>query len=495
MDENKRKVKPPVTQEVIFKIMMTITFGVSSVFFVKNLVGKNTQGMLIIGACLFVFTVIALLMNKLRTKQYTKQFILSICLVVLVFVISANSGNFYSDDFPLFLALIALSGLYLEPRYTQVQAVLITIVLLVLYYMHPEKADPFSQYMMCVVLLDVAAYIIYLVIKRGRAFIEISDVRAEEAKQLLGSMKNVGEELQENYINSSNRLQSLKSVNNRLEENTDELFKGSGHVRQSARELESTFGTAHEQIRTTGGKIDALNQDINHVETALDENNRKLKQMGEQIGLVSSTVHETAQVFAQLQNQVQEISALANQLGSIAFNTRILALNASVEAARAGHHGAGFAVVASEVQGLAAESDRCSKDVSQVVEGIKNQIEITSKQMSDSARMIASSQETMASMIKGFEDLMQQFEELYQNVSEQNENVRNVDSVFGELEFKVKDMDSSTASNQAAVETIVDAIHAYKQHMNMIVDDTKQIQKLSAAMIEAVNDSEQAAHL
>ena len=87
MDENKRKVKPPVTQEVIFKIMMTITFAVSAVFFVKNLVGKNTQAMFIIGACLLVFTVIAVLMNKMRTKQYTKQFILSICLVVLVFCI------------------------------------------------------------------------------------------------------------------------------------------------------------------------------------------------------------------------------------------------------------------------------------------------------------------------------------------------------------------------------------------------------------------------
>lgn len=98
-------------------------------------------------------------------------------------------------------------------------------------------------------------------------------------------------------------------------------------------------------------------------------------------------------------------------------------------------------------------------------------------------------------MIQGFEDLMKQFEELYRNISEQNENVRNVDAVFGELEFKVKDMDNSTVSNQAAVETIADAIHAYKQHMNMIVDDTKQIQKLSAAMIEAVNHSEQAVKL
>lgn len=484
MQKKKEKTKGPVTQEVIFKIMMMTTYAVASVFFLENVFSKNVQSMLIIGGALLAFTIITLVMRRMNFSQYTKQFVLCICLVLLVFAISANVGTFYSDDFPLFLALIGLSGLYLEPRYTQVQGILITIILIVLYVMHPEKADPFSQYFMCVLLLDVAAITIYLTIKRGRAFIEISQLREAEAAQLVSSMKSVGEELKENYIQSTNRLAGMKAVNLRLEENTDGLTSGSEEIQRGTQELENSFSIAHTHIRNTGGKIEVLNQDIKKVEVALEENKAYLQNMGEQVALVSQAVHMTTEVFTQLEKQVREISSLTEQLSTIAFNTNILALNAAIEAARAGEYGSGFAVVADEVQSLAAKSDTCSNNVSDVVTGMQNQIALTASRMSESAQIILSSQQTMECMEKSFQNLMTQFDDLYKNIAEQNENVLDVDNVFETLEQKVAEMENCSQSNQATVESIVAAIRDYKQYTDMIVEDTKQIQKLSASMVD-----------
>ena len=53
-------------------------------------------------------------------------------LVILVLFISLNSGSYYSDDFPLYLALIALTGMYLEPKCTLVQAVAIDVALVIM---------------------------------------------------------------------------------------------------------------------------------------------------------------------------------------------------------------------------------------------------------------------------------------------------------------------------------------------------------------------------
>ena len=118
-----------------------MTFGVGSVFFLKNLLTKSFQGALAVGICLVVFAVVVTGMKKMQVPQVKQQLILCICLVFLTFFISANSGNYYSDDFPLFLAVLSLSGLYLEPSYTKYQTILITVLLLILYFLHPEKQN------------------------------------------------------------------------------------------------------------------------------------------------------------------------------------------------------------------------------------------------------------------------------------------------------------------------------------------------------------------
>ena len=107
-----------IDQEKIFKIMLTMTFLVSGVFFLKNVFSWGVAGAIAIGACLAVFSIVTVAMNKMNVSQYTKQLVLCIMLPLVVFFISIFSGNYYSDDFPLFLAVVGLSGIYLEPTYT-----------------------------------------------------------------------------------------------------------------------------------------------------------------------------------------------------------------------------------------------------------------------------------------------------------------------------------------------------------------------------------------
>lgn len=483
-----KRSKSPASAKAIFKIMMYLTFAVSGVFFVKNLLSHSYQSALIIGGCLAVFSLIVLLMNKLKMSDYTKQFILSIALVILVFIISANSGNFYSDDFPLYLALMGLTGLYLEPRYTQAQAVLITIFFAALYMMHPEKADPLGQYIMCVVVFNVAAYTIYMTIRRGRAFIDISESKAAETQKLLDSMQTVGQELQDNYENSAQRLSLMQNANQQLEENASELTNGALEVQQEVQDVVSTCSVVHDKMQLTESTIEELNREVKNVEAALAQSKEDMARMDELMKSVNQTVSETAQVFAQLQQQITEIASVTAQLNTISFNTKMLALNASIEAARAGEAGAGFAVVATEVQDLAVESDHCSKQVGSIVQDMIAQIEITTTHLTDSEKVISDSQATLAGLENGFGDVIEQFETLYQNIEEQNNNISEVDTLFESLKNKVSDMNSCSERNCQAVDTIAEAIDSYKTNMDMVIRDTKQIHELSASMLSISNE-------
>ena len=485
------KFKKPIGEDSIYKLMLIITFVVAGVFFVKNVISLSISGMIAIGGCLLVLGIALFIMKMIKLNKRKKQLVVCIMLMFVVFVISLFSGNFYSDDFTLYLAVIALSGLYLEPIITKVQAVLVNVLLALQYIINPGKADPLSQYIMCMVLTTLTVILFLQVIKRGRSFIQVGIERSDEAEGLVASITKAGTELQENCETSAKRVEGLKDASDKLEERTRELKDGSDNIIESAKDIVHSFDDVHETVQSTGEQISIMNTEVKRVEDALAENKKNMKEMSQQMNSVKQAVDEANEVFAKLQKQIQEISAVTDQLNGIATSTNMLALNASIEAARAGQSGAGFAVVASKVQELAVDSNRCSSQVVEVVTAMQSQIEITTEQLGESTDAIDSSIGALEGLQNSFDDLTVQFEALYDNIEAQNVNVSKMDSEINQLETRINEMSACTEENQAYVEEIASAVEMYKSHMQLVVNDTQQVNDLSASMLAISKEREQ----
>lgn len=484
MEGKQKKHKQPVSPEIIFKIMLGVTFAVATIFLAKNVMLGETTAAAVIAVCLLVFGLCMFIIQKKRAGEFAKQLAVSLGIMIVVFVISLFSGDFYSDDFSMFLAVIALSGMYLQPNITRIQAVFAVILLSVMYMIHPEKADPFGQYFMCIAITCLGAFLFCQTIKRGRDYIELGKERAEEAELLVNSIVHNGEALKRNFETSFEHIENMESVNQRLYINAEELTTGSNSINIGTREVSDSCNEVESTIQMTGKQVDALNQEVHTFEHALTENQKNINIMNSQMENVRQTMREADEVFKHLQEQMRQIAIMTEQLNDISSNTTILALNASIEAARAGEAGKGFAVVASNVKQLAVNSNNCSKQVSEIVSQMHEQVESTSNQLQSSTDALEGSMKTLSKLDSDFGNLLKKFGDLYSNIEAQNSNVREVDSIFVQLRQRVLDMSTSSAENQNAVEAITDAIEQYKESMNEIIDDTKQVQKLSAAMLE-----------
>ena len=484
MGEEGKINKKPASEEVIFRNMMITTFSVAALFLVKNLIGQAWRGVAAIGVCLVTFVIVTFIMKKCNVEQSKQQFVVCICLVFVVFCISINSGAYYSDDFPLYLAVIGISGLYLVPKYALVQAVLIDIILIISYILHPEKADPLSQFIMCIVMFSVGAFTIYMVIKRGRSYIEISKERAEEAETLLVELRKAGEELKENCDTSSKRIGKLEEANERLEICADAVKSGSESITQGTVEVTETFELVQKKVQETERKIDSLNTEVKKVEYSLADNKKNMNEMTEKMESLQNTIKVASQVFGLLQEEIQEISQVTEELTQIASSTNMLALNASIEAARAGQAGAGFAVVASKVQELAEDSNNCSSKVVSVVGAMEKRIEETTNQLADSTEAIHDSIETLQGFAANFDDLTGHFGSLYQDIEEQNTNIQQVESIFEDLKHKISEMTDLSEENKNSVVSITDTINVYKENIEIVIDDNRNINEVSKAMLE-----------
>lgn len=479
-----KKMKAPMSNKSIYRLMLVLVYIVAPVYLIKNLVGGTASGAITIGICLAVFAIAATAMHYMKTPEHVKQTIVCMSLVLLVFLISLNSGAYYSDDYCLYIAVLTLSGLYFNCSITKIQAVIIPILLVIQYIVHPEKVESLSQFIMCVVIFVLAAFLVCLLVTRGQAYIYISETKAADAEKLLTSIKEVGEELQKNMEHTTTKYEELQNVNNQLVQDAGGLRAGSEGIVQGTQEVVDVCDEAQVVVQATEQQIEALNSEVNSCENAIMESSKSLNEMSKQMGSVREAMDSTNKVFSILEEQMGEISGVIQELNKIASSTTMLALNASIEAARAGKMGAGFAVVATKVQQLAVDSNSCSQRVAEVLSAMQEQVLETTEQLRESTEAIGGSLTSLDELQSDFDSLTARFDNLYKNIEVQNETIHKVDHVFDELKEKVAVMNEYTEENQAVVESIFTSMDKCTENLNEVIEDSKRVNEVSETMLQ-----------
>ena len=479
-----KKQRQPISAENIFRLMIFLAYLVSILFVVKDLAGNDVKGAIIIGVILVVFTLTLLAMRLFGVKADAQRLVVASSLVVIVFIVSLTTGSYYSDDFSLYLAVIALNGLYFKKSYTYVQLVMADIFLAVQFMIYPQKADPLGQFVMCMATFNLAAITICLLVSRGNAFIEQNRLRAAAAEETLKTMESIGVELENSFNSSAVRMNALQAANNTMKDSADVLEQNSVSISGGADSVSASCDNVQRRMKETADNIHSLNGGVQRFEGVLNENRTNMMEMSAQMNTVRETMDETDRVFRVLSDQMRKIASVTEEINQIASNTALLAVNASIEAARAGEAGKGFAVVASNVRELAVSSTRSSNEVAEVVSLMQKQIDDTTRQLSDSLRAIAASSDTLQHLQAGFGEMMQQFGALYGNIDAQNNGIEEVARIFDDLKDRVSDMSLNSNENRNSVSSITETIHLYRSNIAAVIEDNRQIREMSEQMLE-----------
>ncbi|ADQ06201.1 methyl-accepting chemotaxis sensory transducer [Caldicellulosiruptor hydrothermalis 108] len=274
------------------------------------------------------------------------------------------------------------------------------------------------------------------------------------------------------------------AASNEVAKAISEIAEGASNQAKEATnvvEIVSKFGEKVETIVDASNKMEKLSKNVAELSTK-GENT---------VSILDSVSHDTMQItdtmistINQLAEYSRSIGKIIQVLSSISEQTKLLALNASIEAAKAGEAGRGFAVVASEIRKLADQSKESTREVEDMIKRIVSQTKAAQDVADKVEDVIEKQNEAVRNVSLAFSSIKSAMDELIDGIENINQSIlaidkekdtivrsiENISAISQETAASSEEVSASTQEQLAAIEEL----RAMAESLNKLAQDLKE---------------------
>ncbi len=357
--------------------------------------------------------------------------------LAVVLIIGLLGGE-VAGGFTLIIAVFMANALYYRPNMLIAQLVCLNIYLLgTLFFMGTLYVGISTDFLFRAIFgLDSAIVVLILLVKWGVASSEAVAKRELETQELLSQLNMRMAQSKESADNQQRIFEEIKR-------RSDNLFGASQRMLNVSQSISKASDEQSDIVDDLTSRSGSVVSEIKSAQQNAEKSRELAMSSAKKLEQNSMNMAEIVEAISEIERSSEKIISIIKSVEDIAFQTNILALNASIEAARAGSAGKGFAVVADEVRDLANKSSLAAKDSSVLVDtsvvNVKRGaalIKVAAQNISDvmvssatTADNVNAISDVMVSQVQNVESILQQIQEFSfiinesARVAEENNNL------------------------------------------------------------------------
>lgn len=330
---------------------------------------------------------------------------------------------------------------------------------------------------------------------------EIAVFAQDELSQISHSLNMIRAQLRPMVQNIVRSSEQMAAASQQLTATAHNSAENAIHVANSAADVSAA---SHEQLRAVVAGTSAL-ETMNTQLALTVENTTAIDNLAAtatahaqdglaaislsqtQMTTIESTVSTSVSLIATLESQSREISQIIDSISAISNQTNLLALNAAIEAARAGEHGRGFAVVADEVRKLAEQTNSATHEISDRISRVQSATTQVVQSMKSGSVEVAKGAAAMATAETTFQLIAASIE----NISDQSSIILNsiahLQQSSSATTSSVSQIAALSNANAAQTENISRSIAAQSTAMDELASASNSLARLAETLSESTN--------
>ncbi|WP_339282875.1 methyl-accepting chemotaxis protein [Oceanobacillus sp. FSL K6-3682] len=324
----------------------------------------------------------------------------------------------------------------------------------------------------------------------------------DEIGQLGTAFNKMGETLRELVRDVELNAQQVAASAEELNANADQMTSSSEQVSLAIQEVSSSAehqlsGTEDgvhslEEVSTGVGRVvessTQVTELVQKMNTQAEVGGQAVSNTLNQMTSIQSSVENTNENISSLLERSKQVGTILNAITDISEQTNLLALNAAIEAARAGEHGKGFAVVADEVRKLAEQSKFSATQIRDIIVGIQTDVENAVDKMSQVTSNVNSGLDVSYDAIDKFGEIMRSSESIKPQMEEVTSISEQMSAAVGQLTETVSDLASIARNNAASSQEVAASSEEQLASMEEISASAKSLSAMAEDLSEKISN-------